>query len=209
MDNSDKRLLVVMAKAPVVGKVKTRLIPELGEYGAVEVYQQLLEETLKRAAERDSYVREISCSPDIHHPEFKRLSEQYRYSLRQQPEGDLGQRMSQVFDQALAEYTSVVMIGSDLINIHAKDVERAFELLKQKNPVVLGTTADGGYGLIGLSQYVPQLFEDIPWSTSQVTAITRKRAEDINLNVIEITGFQDIDTYDDYMNYRDIIFKDD
>lgn len=207
MDNRGNCLLVVMAKAPVAGQVKTRLIPDLGRQQARDVYQALLEGTLQRAAAGSCYVKEISCAPDIHHPDFQRLSGKYQFALRRQPDGDLGQRMSKVFEQAFEHYSSVVIIGSDLIDIGATDIEQAFEHLQQQNRIVLGITKDGGYGLIGLSQATPSLFQDIPWSTSQVAGMTMQRAAEAGLEVCQLGGFQDIDTIKDYTSYRHLIFQ--
>ena len=194
-----------MAKAPVAGQVKTRLIPALGKHQSVRIYKSLLAMTVSRIAGSDQYAHEISCSPDIQHAFFRLVSRRYQSMLRRQPRGDLGQRMSRIFNEGLKNHSSVIIIGSDLVNIDVGYIQQALAHLEQPHAVVLGTTTDGGYGLIGLSQHAPRLFQQIPWSTPQVAAITRRRARQINRVIYEIPGLQDIDTYTDYCRYRSAI----
>lgn len=194
--------LVVMARAPVAGRVKTRLIPYLGRHRAARVYRQLLVDTVRRLGQSNAYSMKLSCTPDTGHALFHRLERDNRLSLVRQPAGDLGQRMLRIFSHELLQHESVLIVGTDLVNLGPDHVERAFDDLQQGADVVLTRTLDGGYGLIGMNRLYGQLFRGIPWSTSRVADVTVNKARRLGLTVWVGDGLRDIDEPGDYVRWK-------
>jgi rSAM/selenodomain-associated transferase 1 len=194
--------LVVMARAPVAGRVKTRLIPYLGRQRATRVYHHLLVDTVRRLGQSSAYSMKLSCTPDTRHPLFHRLARDNRFSLARQPAGDLGQRMLRIFSHELLQHESVIIVGTDLVNLDAGLVEQAFADLQQGADVVLARTLDGGYGLIGMNRLCGRLFLGIPWSTSRVADVTVNKARRLGLTVQLREGLCDIDEPLDYVRWK-------
>ncbi len=186
--------LIVMAKAPVPGFAKTRLIPALGADGAARLAQRLLEHTLDEA--RDARLGEITlaCAPDTTHAVF---TAQRGVTLVAQGEGDLGARMQRAFEHAFAQGAErVLMIGTDAPALDAAMLRRADDALAHTantTDAVFVPAADGGYALIGLRRGLPALFNDMPWSTSAVMATTRERLSHAAMRHVELPVVHDID----------------
>lgn len=186
--------LVVMAKAPVPGLAKTRLIPALGADGAARLAARLLEHTMAaaRAAHFDDLV--LACAPDITHAAFAAQQTQGGIVLAAQGDGDLGARMRRRFEGAFAAGAQrVVLIGTDIPSLDAALLRRAADALAEAD-AVFAPAADGGYGLIGLRAWAPAaLFDALPWSTAAVMATTRERLAAARLSHVELPGVHDID----------------
>ena len=115
-----------------------------------------------------------------------------------QPEGDLGERLEYVFNKAFNEgFSSVFAIGTDCPSLTAKGLETA-SLRLRLSDAVLGPAADGGYYLIGLTQYHPNAFRNIPWSSTQTLAATLAALHLLKGNVAELPLLHDIDTQADW-----------
>lgn len=200
---ADRRsaLLVIMARAPVPGQVKTRLIPMLGRIGAARVYRRLLKDTVSRLACSNAYDIKISCSPDTLHPVFRSLARNYGCGLARQPLGKLGLRMSRIISRQLKTHDSVIVVGSDLVNLNTGRVEQAFRDLDLGADLVLGKTLDGGYGLIGMKRLHSELFTGVPWSSPRVADITLNKARRLGLQVGISEGLLDIDHPQDYYRW--------
>lgn len=190
------RRLVIFAKLPRAGDVKTRLIPVLGERGAAELYRAFLDDTIENVRHIEDVTRSLWI---VRHPDaigvFQRRYEDF--AVREQPCGDLGDRMRLAFDRSFAERADyVVIVGSDLPTLPASYIERAFVALNGTH-LVLGPTEDGGYYAIGLRRHAwPKaagLFDRIPWSTQEVLSRTRRRAEDLGLCRVELPMWYDVD----------------
>jgi len=189
--------LIIFAKAPVPGLVKTRLIPALGVAGATQLYQRMLEKIVATACQSDFSCVELYCTPDTRHPVFQSLQTEHPITLRVQQGADLGLRMYQAMDHALSNFTKVVLIGCDCPQIKVADLFAAQASLTQHCPLVLGPAADGGYVLIGARKLDVRLFTDIPWGTEQVLDITRQRISELDWGYREIRQFNDIDRPED------------
>jgi len=168
--------LIIFAKAPQAGKVKTRLIPDYTGEQACRVYQQLLEFTVSALARLPDVDVELQCTPDKKHSFFQYLKAQYKIALAVQPGGDLGQKMSSALFNKLLEYKKVVLIGSDIPAIDKDYIKHAFAML-DRHPVVLGPAEDGGYVLVGLNKPQPNMFVDIAWGSSKVLQQTIDQME--------------------------------
>jgi len=187
---SQRTRLIVMAKAPLPGFAKTRLIPALGAGGAARLAARLLEHTLieARAARFDALT--LACAPDGTHAAF---AAQRDLTLVAQGQGDLGARMQRQFERAFAQGAEhVVIIGTDAPALDAALLRRAADALTDSDAVFV-PAADGGYALIGLRRLLPALFDAMPWSSSAVMAVTRERLAHAAMRHTELPPVHDID----------------
>lgn len=163
------KTIVLMAKAPVAGKVKTRLVPALSGEEAAELYRCFLCDAVERALSVGDAKVVVACTPADAVDELPRV---VRRAVRciPQPEGDLGTKMRGVFERLFEEGSeAVVMTGTDLPTLPARFLTAALALLDTAPaPVVLGPSHDGGYYLLGLRRVVPDIFAGIEWSTERV-----------------------------------------
>ncbi len=182
--------VIVMAKAPVAGFAKTRLIPALGAEGAAALAATLLDAAVAQAARHGPV--DLCCAPDTRHPAFQRLAGTHGIVLSEQGEGDLGARMARAFERHLAQHGSALMIGTDAPAIDAPMLQRAAHALSDADAVFI-PALDGGYALIGLRRPAPTLFNDMVWSTDRVMAQTRERLAAAGLRHTELPPVADID----------------
>ncbi len=160
--------LVVMAKQPRSGRVKTRLAHQIGSAEAVRVYRTILSSTLRNLSSDPRWQTWVAASPDtsVADPTWPAT-----VCLRGQGSGDLGQRMQRVFDTM--PRGPVVIIGSDIPGINRTDIALAFSALGGKD-AVFGPAPDGGYWLVGQRRMpkVLALFADVRWSSEHALADT-------------------------------------
>ena len=197
----DARLLI-FAKAPVPGRVKTRLAGRLGTRGAAALYQKLLRRTVRIAYNARLCPIELWCAPDARHGFFAACRQEYGVTLRRQCAGDLGRRMNRALNQTLAAGHPAVLIGGDCASLGETELRTAFGLLAAGHEAVLGPAADGGYVLVGLNRPGPALFRDIAWSTPTVLAATRRRLRRAGMNWAELPPGWDVDTPADLRRLR-------
>jgi hypothetical protein len=184
--------LIVMAKAPVPGAVKTRLVPALGETGAAALAARLLERAVRQAAAAGCGPVELCVAPDGKHPLIAQLAAAHGLQVTVQGEGDLGARMQRAIGRALAGGESACLFGTDAPDIDAAMLRAAAACLATHDAVFV-PAHDGGYALVGLRRSAPAIFADMPWSTAQVMAITRQRLDAAGLSRAELAPVQDID----------------
>jgi len=197
----DARLLI-FAKAPVPGRVKTRLAGRLGARGAARCYRQLLRRTLALARAARLCPVELWCAPDARHGFFAACRREYGVRLRRQCAGDLGKRMSHAFERVSTGSGYAVLIGGDCASVGPAELRAAFGQLAAGRDAVLGPAADGGYVLLGLRRPCPSLFRGIAWSTPAVLAATRRRLHRAGLDWIELPAGWDVDTPADLQRLR-------
>lgn len=191
----DARILV-FAKAPIPGLVKTRLIPALGAEGAAQLAADMLVHLLERLALAHLAPLQLWCAPTADHPLFRRLAERHGVVLHVQHGADLGVRLRGGAEQALSEASRVLLIGADIPDLDADYCARALRALSSADAVI-GPVLDGGYGLLGLKRAAPPLFERMPWGTSRVGAITRRRIIALGWSCAELPRLRDLDRPDD------------
>jgi rSAM/selenodomain-associated transferase 1 len=184
--------VIVMAKAPVAGYAKTRLIPALGAEGAALLAERLLRHAVAQALAAGIGPVELCCAPDAHHAVFAALAGDARLALSEQGEGDLGARMARALRQALAMHDRALLIGTDAPALDAAYLRAARGRLADHD-AVLGPAVDGGYTLIGLRRFAPSIFESMPWSTPQVLALTQERLRAAGLRHAELMPLHDVD----------------
>jgi len=191
--------LIIFAKAPVPGQVKTRLCPPLTPDEAASLHGSVVLDMLERSRGAASMDRFLACSPSSDHVFFKILEERHGVLLITQTGDDLGARMARTMADAFAwGYRRVLIIGTDLPTLPGSTFGDAVKLLAAHD-LVLGPTLDGGYYLIGLRKPAPELFAGIPWSTNRVLTLTQEKAASLGLSTASLPVRRDIDTVDDLM----------
>jgi uncharacterized protein len=188
--------LAVLARAPVPGLAKTRLIPYLGTTAAAEFQGLCLQHTLQVGAQAEFAVRGLWCDPDVASFEVFRSAGQ-AFELHTQASGDLGQRMLRVF-RAHCPCGPTVLIGTDCLVMTPDILRTAAELLSAHYDAVVIPAEDGGYVLLGLREPVPELFTAMSWGTAQVMDETRARMTRCGLRWIELPTLWDVDRPEDF-----------
>jgi len=196
------QVLLVFAREPVPGQVKTRLIPAVGAEQATQIYQRLLRHALDAASRMEDGDVQLWCDTLDGGLHCLSLSDEFHFPLLQQSGADLGERMSVAIDQALRTHECVVIIGSDCPGYSQEYIQQAFNALSNHD-VVLGPADDGGYVLIGMNRPQPELFLAMPWGTDQVLAITRERLQKLDRTWFEMPVLRDVDRPDDLIFYKD------
>lgn len=188
--------VVVLAKSPVAGFAKTRLIPALGPQGAAALAEQLLHHTVREAIHADLGPVDLCITPDTGHPAVTACRDALGASLSLQVEGDLGIRMAGAFARWLGAPGGVLLLGTDAPAIDALALRAAAAALRDTDAVFI-PALDGGYALIGLRAAASALFDRMSWSTPRVMADTRLRLAAAGLRHTELPPVADIDEPDD------------
>lgn len=194
--------LVIFAKAPVPGQVKTRLCPPLTPDEAATLHGSFVLDTLERSKLAATKLklpidRYLACAPSSTLVFFQIMEERHSVKLLDQVGDDLGARMQQAFETLFAKsYQRVLIVGTDVPSLPLEHYKQALALL-ETNHLVLGPALDGGYYLIGLKRAAPELFANMPWSTDRVLAATQEKAAQLGLSTALLPPWRDIDTIDD------------
>jgi rSAM/selenodomain-associated transferase 1 len=198
-----KKVLIVFAREPLPGSVKTRLAASIGDHAAAKLYETMLQDVLKTASQLSDV--ETVVFWDCEEVSLPLLATKYRCSSRRQSLGDLGERMQWAFEEMFKDgYELCCIIGSDAPDLPSSYIQDAYILLStQQSDVVLGPCLDGGYYLLGLRQVWPQLFANIPWSTVDVLEQSLAVAQGAGLTVSLLPEWQDIDTLDDLLAFQE------
>jgi rSAM/selenodomain-associated transferase 1 len=194
--------LIVFAKAPIPGQVKTRLIPFIGKEATTAFHQKLVSHCLSVALKASIAPIELWCSPSSRHPFFIRFKREFRLDLHTQPRGDLGRRMAFAFRKALKKTSSALLIGTDSPSLTSDDIKKAAETLAQGIDAVIIPAEDGGYVLLGLRRLAPDLFSGIPWGTNTVMEETRLRLQRLKWRWHELPQRWDVDRPEDLERLR-------
>jgi hypothetical protein len=166
--------IVIFAKAPVPGLAKTRLIGALGAEQAARLARRMLLHTLREAQAAAVGPVELCVTPRPSDPAWADWPARAATAWSEQAEGDLGARMAGAAGRALDDSEQVVLIGADCPELDVARLRHAARCLEHSD-AVLYPTFDGGYSLLGLRRFDPRLFEQIPWSTADVTLRTVER----------------------------------
>jgi rSAM/selenodomain-associated transferase 1 len=188
--------LIVFAKAPQPGLAKTRLIPALGEQGAAALARRMLRETLANAAAAAIGPLQLCLTPAPDAPPWQGFDWPADAELRDQGEGDLGQRMARAVERGVADGLPVLLIGTDCPQLQPALLRDAAQAL-QSHDAVLYPASDGGYVLLGLRRADPRVFADIAWGSASVAETTRSRIRELGWSLFEGPLLHDIDTPED------------
>ena len=194
--------LLVFAKAPIPGQVKTRLIPSMGAMAAASLHKKLVFHSLKTITNSGLGPVELWCTPSAEHPFFKLCAEKFQLRLRKQTDGDIGKRMAYAFDHTLRKVPSALLIGTDCPSLTQDDLKEAAEVLAQGMDAVIGPAEDGGYVLLGLRRFTPELFAGISWGTDLVLEQTRACLQSLGRQWHELKERWDVDRPEDLKRLR-------
>jgi uncharacterized protein len=188
--------VLVLARAPVPRRCKTRLIPALGPAGAAALHRRLVRRTLATARAAGAGI-ELWCTPGSDHGFFHACRRDFGLRLRRQPAGDLGRRMA----LALLARRPALLVGTDCPGLTAGDLRAAWRALA-RHDCVLQPSTDAGYVLIGARRFERRALAGIAWSSGRELAQTRRRFAALGLDWGELRALPDLDTPPDYAAAR-------
>ncbi|HAZ07814.1 MAG TPA: glycosyltransferase [Elusimicrobia bacterium] len=189
--------IMVFVKAPIPGRVKTRLSPPLSPTQAATLYIAFVKDTLEAARDAANSSVDIFYDPSADFPDLRWIESAPLLPFFPQKGGDLGMRLDHACNETLSRGAGkAVAIGSDTPHIEPAVIERAFSSLDRAD-MILGPAADGGYYLIGLKEPHDFLFQGISWSTVNVLRQTLERAKQRGLKVVMLPTLFDVDTISD------------
>jgi hypothetical protein len=191
--------LAILAKAPVAGSVKTRLIPALGADGAAALHARLIARTVETACAAAIGPVTVWTTPAAPHACFTALASRHPIALAAQPDGDLGARMLAACEAAAGR---AIVIGTDCPVLTPSHLREAADALREGVDVVVIPAEDGGYVLIGSCRPQPGLFAGMTWGTDTVMAETRRRLVRDGLTWRELGALWDVDRPEDLARLR-------
>jgi hypothetical protein len=194
--------VIVFARYPENGKVKTRLGKTLGNEFAVGLYELMAGHIFKvcRALPKEEYDIHLFYDDKDNSSLIKKWAPSY-FTFYLQSGNDLGERMKSAFQILFNKcYKKVIIIGTDCPQINVNLIVKAFNELSQ-NDLVIGPSNDGGYYLLGMNDFHPFLFDDIRWSSDEVFRKTEQKAIEKGLSLSFMPELIDIDTEDDLKNW--------
>ena len=189
-----KQHLIIFTRYPEPGTTKTRLIPVLGDVGAANLHKQMTEHTIFQVKELQRTTR-VSVEVRFTGGNLEKMQNWLGNDLKYQSQGkgDLGARMERSLINAFNQKAErVIIIGTDCPDLNSQILTTAFEELKVCN-LVLGPALDGGYVLIGLSQFESSIFQNMMWSTDSVFRETIRRIDLLGWRVTQLETLRDID----------------
>ncbi len=193
--------ILVFAKIPVCGHVKTRLAAEIGDLAALQAYKYLLERTLHTAVSSKLSQVELWLDSEQQNDWLQNLTDQYAVIIRLQSGNDLGERMADAISKTLKEDDFCLLIGADCPLIDRNYLYNAFTVLQGGKEIVIGPAEDGGYVLVGMNQNKPALFSAIDWSTAFVLQQTRQIIKQQGWRHTELPVLWDIDWPADWQRW--------
>ena len=196
-------VVMLFARQPVEGEVKKRLAASVGDAEALRAHEVLVENVLSRlqALKRDDCLREIWIAGNPRAIALRAWSHAWDARLREQVGADLGAAMRHALHSHIRMGRRAVIVGSDVPPIDSHLVDSAFSGLRDHD-VVLAPCEDGGYGLVGASKPVPELFADIDWGQGEVMAQTLRQAERFGYSVQLLDELWDVDDEADWRRFQ-------
>ncbi len=201
-----KSIVQVFTKLPILGYVKTRLIPHVGEQSATDIHRYLLKHTLKVV--KDSKLEsELWVAQEKQHSLLKN-DEFLNYETIEQQGNDLGGRMGLALQKGLKSYVKVILIGTDCLDLSTQQIQNSIKKLDDVD-VVLTPVEDGGFISIACRVFDAQLFDNVAWGTASALADVLVNIKRLSLSHHLLEPVRDIDTYDDVIKYPELtqLFK--
>ncbi len=209
-----RSIVVIVAKEPVPAQVKTRLSTHLSAGQSAELYSLFIQDMVEEMSKIPGASKTVQCDSSSHtalalaytpekaKPIFEKILP-IRIPLFPQQGADLGERLANIFNRLFTKgYDQVHIINSDSPDMFHCLVKGSISLLEQpQTELVLGPCSDGGYYLIGLKRPIPELFEQMPWSTDRVLDKTLEKARFLGLPFALLEPWYDIDTHDDLLKF--------
>ncbi len=201
----DDSVILVYAKAPVAGKVNTRLIADIGVHAATKLQHDLIHQRLSMLAKADLCDVRLMCASDQQDENFLSCKKKYPVTLFDQVGDDLGMRMFNGVARALQQYKYCIVIGTDAPALDAQKIKQAIEFLRNGTEVVFVPAEDGGYVLIAMRQAYKFLFENISWGSAQVMQQSIDALDENNVSFETLASCWDVDRLEDYQRYLKFI----
>lgn len=190
--------LIVFAREPLVGEVKSRLAAEIGDAEATQVYATLLSRALRLAEASQFATLYLFAAKSSQVEYFRARLDTRLWHIRAQCDGNIGMRMRRAIEAIFPDHAFVALIGSDIADGTLEDLDSACRrLVSSHSRTVVGPSVDGGYWLIGMNDPAPSVFEDIPWSTKEVLSTTLAQMAALDRDVHCLAPRHDVDEYDD------------
>lgn len=184
-------LLLIFTRNPELGKCKTRLAAKVGDQTALDIYNFLLAHTVK-ITENINAAKEVHYSDAVWEDD---IWDSTFYRKRLQDGTDLGERMQRAFQQGFNNgYKKIIIIGCDIFNLSASDIENAFLCLDHAD-LVIGPAKDGGYYLLGMKKIDTNIFKNKNWGSDSVLRETLSDLKNQNVQLLETRN--DVDRYED------------
>ena len=194
-------VILIFSKAPIVGEVKTRLIPFISAEQAAGLHEELTHDRLYKCATADLCDVQLWCSPDTQHPFFDECKQRYGVQLYSQSGVDLGDRMSSAIKTMLGQYKKIIIIGTDAPALDVDSIDAVINELERRD-IVLVPAEDGGYVLLAASTHHEDLLIDVPWGTETVLTSTVRNIERLGLTYSLLGECWDVDRPEDLERYR-------
>lgn len=200
MEYHDAKIMI-FAKAPIAGTVKTRLIPDIGQQAATDLHRELLVRQLELISQSQLCEVELWVGSDIDHPFFRECQRDFSFTLHQQVGDGLGERMHHALSQQKPS-CAALLIGCDVPVFTIDYLRRAIDRLHHGDEWVLGPAEDGGYVLVGCRQSDWQFFAGIEWGSDKVLSQTLENAEKIGCQPYLMEPLWDLDDIADLRRWR-------
>jgi rSAM/selenodomain-associated transferase 1 len=188
--------LIIMAKAPLQGEVKTRLSEVLSHQKSAELSSCFFMDAMELAYCVQDCDILLAFSPDDEVESFP-IADMDIIECIPQGRGNLGDRMERVFEKSFSSgYSKVILIGTDMPTLPFKNIQDAFTLLDE-HTVVVGPSLDGGYYMLGMRSLIREIFEGIDWGTGEVLQQTTERLKKKGVQYKYLPTWYDVDTASD------------
>lgn len=190
--NDKQKRVVIFAKYPTAGQVKTRLIPAIGAESAARLATLMLRHTLEQVLLSHVTTIELCTSPDPQHDDWQGFHLPEQVQLTAQGEGDLGQRLARTAQRVIEQGDAVIFIGTDCPTMSAAMLNDVSIQLTHHDAVMI-PASDGGYVLLAINQFSPTIFMGIEWSTDRVASDTLAKMKALGWSVSLLPRQHDID----------------
>lgn len=204
--------ILVFAKAPVPGKVKTRLHPRLSSQQCARLQQQFIEHTLRTCLDLNLCTVELWCAEDKQHVFFRDCSQRYPVTLQVQQGRDLGARMLNALEHTLQSAKFALIVGTDCPALASTHLDAAAGILRAESPrrhVVFIPADDGGYVLLGATCAPLALNKNIGWGGDKVMAQSRRNLIQANIGFTELDPLWDVDRPEDLDRLKTLAYDHD
>lgn len=194
--------LILFARTPVPGQVKTRLAAGMGQEAAYALYCRMIEYMVEMTTRSGLSEVVLAAWPETDADRLQRLQQDYPIALISQQGKDLGERMFSALASQRKDAGFTILIGVDCVTLTSERLEQAAGLLQQGVAWVFNPARDGGYVLVGTSKPDAAVFEDIHWGGPDVMEQTRGRCRALGVAWQELPDLYDIDTHDDWLRLQ-------
>ncbi|MHB0976312.1 MAG: TIGR04282 family arsenosugar biosynthesis glycosyltransferase [Candidatus Aquicultorales bacterium] len=197
--------IAIITKTPAPGRVKTRLSPPLEPDVVAALYACFVEDTIDKIDRLPGVCKYLALDLGKSRTERRPpLRIPASFSVLDQGEGDLGDRLAGISRRLLLEHPAVVLVGADSPDLPQEYLEQGLDLLQERD-VVIGPAEDGGYYAIGMKTDASFLFEGVRWSTGRVFTQTMAKTSEAHLRVGLLPIWRDVDDCDDLRHLKDAL----